>query len=161
MQGGVARKLKGMEYRPFDEQDFPAMEAFERALLEGAPEHAYRAHPAALRFFMRTGHSFVASTRDAVHGFALAQAVWQGDRPTVFVTRILAADGAAYEGLLRAVVKSAYDAGVYEVAMHIDPEHEALVAAAQAAGFTLGPLVLATRVLGSRGVRGETRHVLE
>jgi len=41
-------------------------------------------------------------------------------------------------------------------ALHHRPE-EAL----KAEGFALGPLVLAVRVLGSRGARGETRGVLE
>lgn len=72
-------------------------------------------------------------------GFALAQAVWQGEATTVLVTRIEGRSVEALRGLLRAVVKSAYDAGVYEVALHLDPERKELEEALKAEGFALGP----------------------
>ncbi|WP_337843736.1 DUF1999 family protein [Thermus sp.] len=141
-----------MRFRPFSELDLEALNrvAGARPLSLGAVRH-----------FARTGHSFLAEEGEEPLGFALAQALWQGEATTVLVTRIEGRDRAVLEGLLAAVVKSAYDAGVYEVALHLDPAREELKEALLAQGFTVGPLVLAVRVLGSRGLRGEARGVLE
>ena len=141
-----------MRFRPFTEEDLDRLNrlAGKRPVSLGA-----------LRFFARTGHSFLAEEGEEPMGFALAQAVWQGEATTVLVTRIEGRSVEALRGLLRAVVKIAYDAGVYEVALHLDPERKELEEALKAEGFALGPLVLAVRVLGSRGARGETRGVLE
>lgn len=141
-----------MRFRPFTELDLDRLNrvAGSRPLSPGAVRH-----------FARTGHSFLAEEGEEPKGFALAQAVWQGEATTVLVARIEGQDQATLEGLLAAVVKSAYDAGVYEVALHLDPERKALAEALKAQGFAIGPLVLAVRILGSRGARGETRGVLE
>ncbi|GAB5602745.1 DUF1999 family protein [Thermus sp. FJN-A] len=141
-----------MRVRPFTELDLERLNqvAKDRPLSLGA-----------VRFFARTGHSFLAEEGESPLGFALAQAVWQGEATTVLLTRIEGKDQKVLEGLLAAVVKSAYDAGVYEVALHLDPGRKALAEALLAQGFAVGPLVLAVRVLGSRGKRGETRGVLE
>ncbi|WCM39298.1 DUF1999 family protein [Thermus antranikianii] len=141
-----------MRFRPFTELDLDLLNqvAGSRPLSLGA-----------VRFFARTGHSFLAEEGEEPMGFALAQAVWQGETTTVLVTRVEGRNQTVLEGLLAAVVKSAYDAGVYEVALHLDPKREDLQAALQAQGFAIGPLVLAVRVLGSRGQRGETRGILE
>ncbi|MDM7324878.1 MAG: DUF1999 family protein, partial [Thermus sp.] len=117
--------------------------------------------PGAVRFFARTGHSFLAEEGETPMGFALAQAVWQGEATTVLISRIEGKGQAALEGLLAAVVKSAYDAGVYQVALHLDPSREELRGALEAQGFHIGPLVLAVRLLGSRGATGEARGILE
>ena len=141
-----------MRFRPFTEEDLDRLNqvAGERPLSLGA-----------LRFFARTGHSFLAEEGERPLGFALAQAVWQGEATTVLITRIEGEGEEVLQGLLRAVVKSAYDAGVYEVALHLDPSRKALERALLEEGFALGPLVLCVRVLGSRGARGERRGVLE
>ncbi|GLV46988.1 Fe-S-binding reductase [Thermus sp. LT1-2-5] len=141
-----------MRFRPFTEFDLEALNqvAGDRPLSLGAVRH-----------FARTGHSFLAEEGEAPLGFALAQAVWQGEAATVLIARIEGQSQEALEGLLAAVVKSAYDAGVYQVALHLDPERRDLEEALKAQGFAIGPLVLAVRVLGSRGARGETRGVLE
>ncbi|WP_243028168.1 DUF1999 family protein [Thermus albus] len=141
-----------MRFRPFSELDLDLLNrvAGNRPLSRGA-----------VRFFARTGHSFLAEEGEEPKGFALAQAVWQGEATTVLVNRVEGQDQATLEGLLAAVVKSAYDAGVYEVALHLDPSREALKRALEAQGFHIGPLVLAVRILGSRGARGEARGVLE
>lgn len=141
-----------MRFRPFSELDLERLNqvAGNRPLSLGAVRH-----------FARTGHSFLAEEGEAPVGFALAQAVWQGEATTVLVTRIEGTSQAVLEGLLAAVVKSAYDAGIYEVALHLDPNRRELAEALKAQGFAVGPLVLAVRVLGSRGLRGETRGVLE
>jgi hypothetical protein len=141
-----------MRFRPFTEEDLDRLNqmAGERPLSLGA-----------LRFFARTGHSFLAEEGERPLGFALAQAVWQGEATTVLITRIEGEGEEVLQGLLRAVVKSAYDAGVYEVALHLDPSRKALERALLEEGFAVGPLVLCVRVLGSRGARGERRGVLE
>ncbi|AFV76314.1 Protein of unknown function (DUF1999) [Thermus oshimai JL-2] len=141
-----------MRFRPFSELDLEALNrvAGDRPLSRGAVRH-----------FARTGHSFLAEEGEEPLGFALAQALWQGEATTVLVTRIEGQNARVLEDLLGAVVKSAYDAGVYEVALHLDPKREDLKEALLAQGFTVGPLVLAVRLLGSRGLRGEARGVLE
>jgi len=141
-----------MRFRPFTEEDLDLLNrvAGERPVSLGA-----------LRFFARTGHSFLAEKGEEPLGFALAQAVWQGEATTVLITRIEGEGEEVLQGLLRAVVKSAYDAGVYEVALHLDPSRKALERALLEEGFAVGPLVLCVRVLGSRGARGERRGVLE
>ena len=59
--------------------------------------------------------------------------MWQGEATTVLVTRVEGRNQRVLEGLLAAVVISAYDAGVYEVALHLDPKREDLQAACKAA----------------------------
>ena len=135
-------------YRQFSQPDFETMQALDLAeqrrltpdydaLPEREREGRLSSSLAALRHFERSGHSFVAEDTaedgaDRVRGYVLAQSVWQGDRPAVFV-RALVLDDAQDEdmrrGLLRAVVKSAYDTAVYEVHLPVSPE---LRAAAQA-----------------------------
>ena len=138
------------------EEDFPRLQAFEREHLE--PHLPERASLAALRHFARSGHSFVAETRQGeVRGFVLAQAIWQGDWATVLVSRILATDEATYEALLRALVKSAHDAGAYEVALFVRKESGA-ARAAVSVEFQVGPLALARKRLGRRP---DPRGVLE
>ena len=150
-----------MLYRFLEEPDFEPLEELERRLAPGRTEHGYRATPASLRYYSRTRHSFVAEEGDELHGFLLAQAVWQGDRATVLVTRALADDAETLEGLLRALVKSAYDANAYEVALLLDPEQDPVLArAAKALGLTDSQRRLYARVLGTRGTREWPEHVL-
>lgn len=141
-----------MRFRPFTEEDLDLLNrvAGERPVSLGA-----------LRFFARTGHSFLAEEGEEPLGFALAQAVWQGEGTTLLISRIEGRDEEVLKGLLRAVVKSAYDAGVYEVALHLDPKRKALEKALLMEGFAVGPRVLCVPVLGRRGARGERRGVLE
>ncbi|WP_457631711.1 DUF1999 family protein [Oceanithermus sp.] len=151
-----------MHYRFIEEPDFARLEQLEKELLPGRPEGFYRCKPAALRFFARSNHSFVAADESGLHGFVLAQAVWQGDRATVLVTRIAAVSEAVYAGLLQALLKSAYDANAYEVALLAGRDERGEVyRAALAGGFAPSGLELLVRVLGSRGQRGETAGVFE
>ncbi|KGQ22119.1 DUF1999 family protein [Thermus filiformis] len=140
-----------MRFRPIQEEDLPLL----NALAGDRPLSL-----AQVRFFARTHHSFLAE-EEAPQGFALAQALWQGDRATVLIGRIEGRSPEALSGLLRAVVKSAYDAGVYEVALHLDPAREELAEALRAEGFQVGPLVLAVRLLGRRSEAPSYRGVLE
>lgn len=114
---------------------------------------------AALRFFERSGHSFVAeqigedgAARAA--GFALAQAVWSGNRPVVHLMRAVADPQAGTEvvgSLVRAVVKSAYDAGVYDLFARVPSTDADLARQLQAESFQSDSHLSFTRVLGSRG----------
>ncbi len=142
-----------MIVRPLSQDDGPRLTAFEARWLP--PGRTPRSGDAALRFFARSGHSFVAE-EDGVRGFVLAQALWQGDRATVIASRLLADGPDALLALLRALEKSAYDAGAYEVAL-LAQEGSPLAEAAQRAAFVPGPRLF-VRVLGSRK---ETRGVLE
>lgn len=74
-----------------------------------------------LGFYARSGHAFVAEAGGRTLGVALAHAVWDGARPTVTVARIAVADDAsdARRALLEAVVKSAYDAAVYDLVAEV------------------------------------------
>lgn len=114
-----------MEYRSFSAPDFDAMRALEASSLVGlSPQQAAaqsRTSEAALKFFERSEHSFVAAKGGELRGLLLAQSVWQGDKPIVLVSLLLGSDEAR-EGLLRACVKSAYDTAVYELHLCVPPE---------------------------------------
>lgn len=128
-----------MIYRAPQEQDFAGIQALELELLAledagfeslGPRERAGRVRTslAAMRYFARTEHSFCAlepgdDDEVLVLGFVLAQAIWQGDRPIVWVSSVRAhpdAPAGATAGLLHACVKSAYDAAVYEIHLAAD-----------------------------------------
>ena len=134
-------------YRAFAEPDFEVMQALDLAAQRRAAreydtlpgrerEGRLSSSLAALRHYERSGHSFVAEDHDdRVRGYVLAQSVWQGDRPALLV-RALVLDDAQDEdmrrGLLRAVVKSAYDTAVYEVHLPVTPELRATAQAEEA-----------------------------
>ena len=139
--------------RPLDEADLPALAAIDAAYaaahgLEGAVS------PGALRFFGRNEHSFTAEDDGGgPTGFLLAQAVWTGDRPLVLVTRLAARPDAEEDqaALVRALVKSAYDAGVYDLLARAPRTDPGLQAALAAEAFPPDEQLAFVRVLGSRG----------
>lgn len=149
-------------YRFFAEADQAAMRAIDLAaqrhadpgydtLPEREREGRLCTSAPALKFYERSEHSFLAEEPDgAAQGFVLAQAVWQGDRPIVLVRGVTLRPGAPEEtaaGLLRAVIKSAYDSAVYEIHFPLTP---ALHAAACAEGaHVIGEY--AAQHLGTRG----------
>ncbi len=134
-----------MIYRAPQEHDYPGMQGLDLELahlddanFETLPERErggrLRTNLAALRFYSRSEHSFVAvstgsSTESGtesgdleapsnVYGFILAQSVWMGDKPIVWVSHARVhpdAPSGCLAGLLHAVTKSAYDSAVYEV----------------------------------------------
>lgn len=114
-----------MEYRVFSQADYPAMRELEAPTLADLPEAERqgrsRTSEAALKFFERSEHSFVAAQGGDIQGMVLAQSVWQGDKPIVLVSALLGSPEAT-AGLLRACVKSAYDAAVYELHLQATPE---------------------------------------
>ena len=121
---------------------------------------------ASLSFYVRSGHAFVAVRSGREVGFAFAQAVWNGARPTVYVNRLAVMDPddenskgsgdlGARLALVEAVTKSAYDAAVYDL--------QALLPAGDALGrkalteksYGLKDYVVFERTLGSRGAQKE------
>jgi hypothetical protein len=107
-----------------------------------------------LHFYVRTGHSFVSVRGGQPTGFVLAQSVWNGTRPTVYVNRLAVADmadTASRLALLEAVTKSAYDAAVYDLQiLHPSADESGLGALAEKQ-YLERPFRIFERVLGSRG----------
>lgn len=109
-------------------------------------------------FYVRSGHAFVAVRRGEAVGFVLAQAVWNGTRPTVYVNRLAVADPSdtvadteAREALLEAVTKSAYDAAVYDLQVQVPEADTGAAHALEAKSYALKAERVYGRVLGSRG----------
>ena len=115
---------------------------------------------ASLSFYVRSGHAFVAVRSGREVGFAFAQAVWNGARPTVYLNRLAAADEddsglEARLALVEAVTKSAYDAAVYDLQALL-PAGDALSRRAlDEKSYKLKDYVIFGRILGSRGAQKE------
>ncbi len=144
MRGCYLKEM--LQYRAPLSTDFEALQALDLAqqrrqdsqfdtLDERERSSRLRTSLAALKFFERSEHSFVATDGgETLRGALLAQAVWQGDRPVVLVVQVLlsaedagnagASDSGAEvaQGLLHACVKSAYDSAVYEVHFPLSAE---------------------------------------
>lgn len=141
-----------MLFRSFDENDYPALQALDLEVLRGEDpsfdqleplerQSRIRTSEAALKFYERSEHSFVAqdnigkkgSDDGQILGAIFAQSIWQGDRPCVWVSRVWVSDSRESdkvgEGLLRACSKSAYDAAVYEVHLSLPQKWSAFAAA--------------------------------
>ncbi len=137
--------------RPVESRDLAALQSIDASYASrlGLPPLIERA---VLAFYARSGHAFVRDRDGELLGFVLAHAVWDGGRPTVRLARLAAADDApdVLRGLLEAVVKSAYDAGVYDVVADAPADDAAAAAALRGASFEPRPMVRFERVLGSR-----------
>lgn len=110
-------------------------------------------------FYVRTGHAFVAVRDGQTVGFVLAQAVWNGTRPTVYVNRLNVPDPediGAREALLEAVTKSAYDAAVYDLQVQVPKADSGAAQALMVKDYALRPEHVYRRVLGSRGQAAAT-----
>lgn len=105
---------------------------------------------ASLAFFARTGHAFVAEEGGRPRGMVLAQAVWDGVRPTVRVARLIGTPEAR-RALAEAVVKSAYDAAVYDLVAEVPAADGALATLLADARWVEHPTRRFERVLGARG----------
>lgn len=115
--------------------------------------------PGSLRFFGRTEHSFVAEEAGAAGssslGFVFAQAIWLGERPQVLVLRTASREGAdpgVLRSLVKALVKSAYDSGVYDLLARAPATDQALQELLVEESFFHDDQVPFVRILGSRGV---------
>ncbi len=139
--------------RPIDEQDAESLSAIDDAY---ALSHGLerRVTTASLRFFARTGHSFVAVDGGEVRGFVLAQPLFDGERPTVVSARLASTppgDETALLALIRALTKSAYDAGVYDLQVVVPSGDLAGAAALAMETYVSEAVVSFARKLGSRG----------
>jgi len=141
-----------LSLRPVAVDDLAELEPLDAAYArEMAVEPAVEA--ASLGFFARTGHAFVAEAGGRPQGVVLAQAVWDGVRPTVRVSRLIGSPEAR-RALAEAVVKSAYDAAVYDLAAEVPAADAALAALLSAASWSERPTRRFERVLGSRAHPG-------
>ena len=102
-------------------------------------------------FYERSGHSFVLEDDGTLQGFLLAQAVWNGRRPEVQLRRLVARDDGGRSALLEAVVKSAYDAGVYDLLALLPGENGEMIRALEKLQFSPGGVSVYELTLGSRG----------
>jgi hypothetical protein len=151
----------GIRVKHLEEADLEAVMQLDRAYasLHGLEELA---SAASVRFFGRTEHSFTAEADGpdgaATVGFLLAQAVWSGVRPQVLVARVAApGQPPAAAALLKAVVKSAYDSGVYDLVARVPRGDQGLVQQLETEEFFLDPQLAYVRILGSRGVGAAER----
>lgn len=139
--------------RPIDVDDLAALEPIDVAAAARAGREPTVTR-GSLSFYARSGHAFVAEDARGARGFALAQAVWDGRRPTVRLQTLAVADDGDREtrsGLLEAVTKSAYDAAVYDLVAALpeaDAEAHRLLADE---GWRPEPVRAFRRTLGSRG----------
>ncbi len=137
--------------RPLEANDLDVLRALEAAYAErtGMPASIDRA---GVHHVARSGHAFVATRTGDACGMVLAHAIWDGSRPVVSVTRLVAAgdDPQVLARLLEALVKSAYDAAVYDLVVDLPETDAAGRAAVEASGFVAQPLRRYGRVLGSR-----------
>jgi hypothetical protein len=156
-----------MIYRAPTEADFAGMQALDLELarlsqpdFDNLPEKerqaVLRSNLAALRFYARSEHSFVAieaggEEPSTVYGFVLAQSIWMGDKANIWVSSLRVhpdAPPGCMPGLLHCVTKSAYDGAVYELFLTADPHLEAI---AQREGYKDSKHKHMVRLLGSRG----------
>lgn len=138
--------------RPLDVDDADAIQRIDRVHADRIAREPV-ATRGALSFYARSGHAFVAEDAGGLRGFALAQAVWDGTRPTVQLHTLATDDGDsdARAALLEAVTKSAYDAAVYDLVARAPSAEPALLELLTREGWSEEPVTLVRRTLGSRG----------
>lgn len=139
--------------RPLDADDDAHL-----AAIDAGYARRHRLEPVLTRgsvsFFARSGHAFVALDEDGPRGFALAQAVWDGTRPTLRLQRLALgreADRGAGEALVEAVTKSAYDAAVYDLVAEVPDDDADADGLLRGRAWSPLPRRLYERRLGSRG----------
>lgn len=134
--------------------------------IDQAYAEQYKVEPliqrSSLSFFERSGHAFTALSMGEVVGYVFAQAIFNGTRPTVLVSRLavsnddeaLAEDARAV--LVEAVTKSAYDAAVYDLLVLLPEADTAAQQAFAQNQYDEGKLTALVRTLGSRGQNTKT-----
>ncbi len=147
--------VPALAVRPLDIDDLASVTDLDQAYV-ARNACARVAEVAAIRHYARGGHAFVAQREGETCGVVLAHTVWDGARPSVRVVRLIA-HGDAFEVLDRlmgAVVKSAYDAAVYDLAVELPESDAAGRGAVEANAFGVAPVLRFERVLGSRAAQG-------
>ena len=104
-----------------------------------------------LNFYSRSGHSFASLDAGRYSGFVFAHAIWNGTKAVVQVSRIATLDDEAVaKALIEAVLKSAYDAAVYDLQV-IQPKTDTSgLEAFVDKDFVVSQTTLLTRKLGSK-----------
>ena len=147
--------VAALAVRPLDIDDFAGVDALDRAY---AARNACApvAEIAALRHYARGGHAFVAQRGGETFGVVLAHTVWDGARPSVRVVRLVGHDDSydVLDRLMAALVKSAYDAAVYDLVVELPESDAAGRVAVEANAFGVAPVLRFERVLGSRASGG-------
>lgn len=139
--------------RPLTSEDGAVLEAVDAAAADRAGQEPMLT-AGSIAFYARSGHAFVAVRDDEPCGFALAQAVWDGRRPTVRLRPIAVADVAddeARTALIEAVTKSAYDAAVYDLVADAAEGDLRTHSLLEREGWRPEPTRSFRRTLGSRG----------
>lgn len=139
--------------RPIEDEDGEALGGIDLAASERAGQEPMLS-AGALSFYARSGHAFVAIRDGRPCGFALAQAVWDGRRPTLRLRPLAVADAAddeARAALLEAVTKSAYDAAVYDLVADAAEGDLRTQSILEREGWRPEPVRSFRRTLGSRG----------
>ncbi len=149
--------MSGVHVRPLGVSDLWELTRLEAAQAGSAADAPY-VNRGSLHYFGRSGHSFVAEGDDGSPvGFVLAHSTWQGAEPGLRLERLVTAAGpraqAVASALAEAVVKSAYDAGVYRLSAESRSGDELVRDALEGAGFTLQDVVTYSRRLGSAGAQ--------
>ena len=142
--------------RPVSVDDFEALVEIDEVYAE-----AYGLEPvmtrSSLNFYARSAHSFASLESNKPSGFVFAQSVWNGTRPTVQIYRLAVNDVtnqtngiSSREALFEAVIKSAYDAAVYDLQMiHHDADERTTAILKRL--YKKVPASVYTLTLGSRG----------
>ena len=144
----------GARVRPLTVDDLDALAGLDAAYAE---RHGVepRLTLASATFHARSGHSFILEAEGgAAEGFVLAHAVWNGERPVVRATRLVAEESGARAALAESLTKSAYDAAVYDLEVEVPDDDAGLGESLGGARFRPAPSRLFRRTLGSRGVNG-------
>jgi hypothetical protein len=139
--------------RPLAADDLAALGPIDRTAAARVGSEALLT-PGGTSFYARTGHAFVVETDEGPRGFCLAQAVWDGRRPTLRLAALRVAhegDGEARAALLEAVTKSAYDAAVYDLVAELPEGDVAAQDLLRREGWEPEPVRPFRRTLGSRG----------
>ena len=139
--------------RPLSAEDGDVLVPIDVAASERAGQEPMLSE-GALAFYARSGHAFVAVREGEPCGFALAQAVWDGRRPTLRVRPLAVAesgDDEARGALLAAVTKSAYDAAVYDLVADAAEGDLRTQSVLEREDWRPAPVRSFVRTLGSRG----------
>ncbi len=105
-----------------------------------------------LNFYSRSGHSFASLDNDRYSGFIFAHAIWNGAKAVLQVSRLAISedDEALTKALIEAVVKSAYDAAVYDLQVIQPSKDDKGLSAFLEKEFQINEITFLSRKLGSK-----------
>jgi hypothetical protein len=145
--------------RPLSQDDEEALVGIDQGFARAIGLEPFLSR-SSLHFYIRTGHSFVAMREGQVTGFVLAQAIWNGTRPIVYINRLAVldlSDHESREALLEATIKSAYDAAVYDLWVQHPQNDSSGLQSLEKKLCKPREIRIFERILGSRGQKLEIR----